>query len=165
METNDVELRESIQAIATAWKLQRAERQARRHLEPDDFAALRNAGFLRAVVPENAGGLWRDTATSARAICELLRCLASADPAVALVSAMHPSVVAFWLLNPDDTQPDWEAQRQAVFLSAVDGEQWGTITSEPGSGGDIARTRATASPLPSGDVAFIAGRSYAVTGD
>ena len=34
-----------------------------------------------------------------------------------------------------------------MFASAVAGEQWGTITSEPGSGGDIARTRAVAAPL------------------
>ncbi len=156
-------LREDMQSIAETWKLERSERQARRHLEQVDFDALRDAGFLRAVVPENMGGLWRDTASSARTVCELLRLLAAADPAVGLVSAMHPSVVAFWLLNPDPTQPAWEAQRRAVFASAAAGEQWGTITSEPGSGGDIGRTRATATPTD--DVLTIVGRSYAVTGD
>ena len=156
-------LREDMQSIAETWKLERSERQARRHLERVDFDALRDAGFLRAVVPENMGGLWRDTASSARTVCELLRLLAAADPAVGLVSAMHPSVVAFWLLNPDPTQPAWEAQRRAVFASAAAGEQWGTITSEPGSGGDIGRTRATATPTD--DVLTIVGRSYAVTGD
>lgn len=144
-------LREGVQSIAEAWKLQRSERQARRNLERVDFDALRDAGFLRAVVPEDMGGLWRDTASSARTVCELLRLMATADPAVGLVSAMHPSVVAFWLLNPDPSQPAWEAQRRAVFASAAAGEQWGTITSEPGSGGDIGRTRATA--MPTGDIA------------
>jgi alkylation response protein AidB-like acyl-CoA dehydrogenase len=43
------------------------------------------------------------------------------------------------------------------------GEQWGTITSEPGSGGDISRTRAVATPVDREP--FIAGRSYGVTGD
>lgn len=156
-------LGDDVQSIVAAWKLQRAERQARRHLDPADFDALRKAGFLRAVVPEDMGGLWRDTASSARIVCDVLRLLSSADPAVGLVSAMHPSVVAFWLLNPDQSQPEWEAQRRAVFASAAAGEQWGTITSEPGSGGDIARTRATA--MPTDDVAFMVGRSYAVTGD
>jgi len=76
---------------------------------------------------------------------------------------MHPAVIAFWLASPDPSQPDWEEQRHAVFTSSVAGEQWGTITSEPGSGGDIGRTRATASPV---DVRpFLAGSAYAVTGD
>jgi alkylation response protein AidB-like acyl-CoA dehydrogenase len=96
-------------------------------------------------------------------ICDLLRLLATADPSVALVSAMHPSVVAFWLLNPDPSQPEWEQQRQAVSASALAGEQWGTITSEPGSGGDLARTRATATPTD-GEL-FMTGRPYTVTGD
>jgi alkylation response protein AidB-like acyl-CoA dehydrogenase len=154
---------EDVQSIAESWKTQRSDRQARRSLERADFDALRDAGFLCAVVPEDMGGLWRDPASSARTVCELLRVLATADPAVALVSAMHPSVVSFWLLNPDPSQPAWEAQRRAVFASAAAGEQWGTITSEPGSGGDISRTRATATPT--NDVSSMLGRSYAVTGD
>ena len=93
--------------------------------------------------------------SSARTVCDLLRLLATADPSVALVSAMHPAVLAFWLLNPDPSQPKWEQQRQAVFASAESGEQWGTITSEPGSGGDIGRTRATATPTD--DAPFISG--------
>jgi alkylation response protein AidB-like acyl-CoA dehydrogenase len=156
-------LREGVQSIVEAWKPQRSERQARRSLERADFDELRNAGFLNAVVPEAAGGLWRDTTSSARVVCDLLRSLATADPSVALVAAMHPSVVAFWLFNPDPSQPLWEQQRQAVFASAAAGEQWGTITSEPGSGGDIGRTRATAAPTD--DEPFIVGRSYEVTGD
>ena len=156
-------LREGVQSIAESWKLQRSERQARRGLERADFDALRDAGFLRAVVPEDMGGLWHDTASSARTVCELVRMLATADSAVGLVSAMHPAVVAFWLLNPDSSQPAWEEQRRAVFASAAEGEQWGTITSEPGSGGDIGRTRATATPTD--DVSLMAGRSYVVTGD
>lgn len=157
------EIREHVRSIALAWTSQRAERQARRHLERDDFDALRDAGLLSVVVPVELGGTWRDTASSARSVCELVRMLARADPSVALVSAMHPAVVAFWLLNPDPSQPAWEAQRRAVLTSAAAGEQWGTITSEPGSGGDIARTRATAVPID--DVPFLVGASYAVSGD
>lgn len=149
--------------IVDVWKSQRVERQMRRHLEQADFDVLRDVGFLRSVVPVGIGGFWRDAASSARMVCELLRLIATADPAVALVSAMHPTVVSFWLLNPEPSQPAWEAQRREVFESAASGEQWGTITSEPGSGGDIGRTRATAAPTD--DRAFISGSSYVVTGD
>jgi alkylation response protein AidB-like acyl-CoA dehydrogenase len=156
-------LREGAQSIADAWKTQRSERQARRHLDRADFDALHDVGFLLAVVPEDMGGLWRDTPSSARMVCDVVRLLATGDPAVALVSAMHPSVVGYWLLNPDPSQPAWEMQRRAVFGSAAAGEQWGTITSEPGSGGDIGRTKATATPSDASP--FMVGQSYAVTGD
>ena len=156
-------LQDAVRSIVGTWKPQRAERQARRSLDPADFVELRDAGWLRAVVPEAMGGLWRDARSSARGVCEVLRLLATADPSVALVSSMHPSVVSFWLLNPDPQQPEWEQQRQAVFASAESGEQWGTITSEPGSGGDIGRTRATATPVDA--ESFMSGRAYAITGD
>jgi alkylation response protein AidB-like acyl-CoA dehydrogenase len=152
-----------VQSITERWKAQRSERQTRRHLDQADFDELRDAGLLLAVVPHDMGGLWHDTPTSVRLVSELLRGLATADPAVALVSAMHPSVVGYWLLNPDPSQPEWEAQRRAVFATAAAGEQWGTITSEPGSGGDIGRTKATAKP--SDDEPFMLGQAYAVSGD
>jgi len=154
---------EACQSVAAAWRAQRAERQARVQLDPDDFDALREAGFLACVVPEADGGAWRDTATSARPVCDTLRQLGAVDSSVALVAAMHPSVVSFWLLNPDPGQPAWEAQRLAVFASAAAGEQWGTITSEPGSGGDITRTRSTAAMTDAEP--FITGPSYVIRGD
>ena len=150
-------------ALADRWRSERAERQARRHLEQADFDALREAGYLTLIVPEEQGGSWHDRASSARTVCDALRALGAGDPAVALVAAMHPSVISFWLLNPDPSQPDWEDQRRAVFASAVAGEQWGTITSEPGSGGDISRTRATA--RPASFEPFLLGRGYEVSGD
>ena len=149
--------------IAGAWRAERAERQARRHLDRADFDALRAAGLLTMPVPTGAGGLWSGTALSARPLCETYRRLAGGDPSVALVSSMHPAVIAFWLASPDPSQPEWERQRSAVFASALAHEQWGTITSEPGSGGDIFRTRATAAPLDG--ESFLPGRAYAVTGD
>jgi alkylation response protein AidB-like acyl-CoA dehydrogenase len=76
---------------------------------------------------------------------------------------MHPAVIAFWLASPDSSQPDWEEQRRAVFASAAAGEQWGTITSEPGSGGDIGRTQATAAPVEG--ESFLPGGAYVVSGD
>ena len=157
------DLDRSIDEIASQWRSERAERQARRHLDRRDFDLLRDAGLLKLAVPESAGGSWHTAASSARRVCEIYRRLASADPSVALVSTMHPTVIGFWLSTSDPSQPDWEEQRQAVFASAAAGEQWGTITSEPGSGGDIARTRSIATPTDAQP--FLAGRSYAVTGD
>lgn len=152
--------------VAAGWRSERAERLARRHLERSDFAALADTGLLRLPVPETQGGAWRDPASSTRPIAEALRLLAAADPSPALVAAMHPAVVVFWSASPDPDQPGWEAQREAVFATALDGAQWGTVTSEPGSGGDIARTRSTASPLDDENLAeSIPGRRYAITGD
>ena len=112
-------------------------------------------------MPTDAGGTWEGVA-SVRPLCEIYRDLARADPSVSLVSAMHPSVLGYWLLGPDRTG-EWDAQRAAVFASALDGEQWGTITSEPGSGGDIARTRSVATPLEGEP--FLPGGLYAIAGD
>ena len=153
----------SVREIGALWRADRATRQARRHLDRADFDLLRGAGLLTAIAPLDAGGLWKGAESTARPICELYRTLAAADPSVALVSSMHPAVIAFWLASPDAAQPEWEEQRQAVFASAIAGDQWGTITSEPGSGGDIARTRAVARPHDAAGV--IAGRTYTITGD
>ena len=157
------DLERAIDEIAQRWSAERGERQSRRHLDPVDFGLLREAGLLQLCVPEELGGLWRGVDASIRPLCETYRRLASADPSVALVSSMHPSVIAFWLASPDPAQPRWEEQRRAVFASAMAGEQWGTITSEPGSGGDITRTRAVATPIEGGS--FMVGDAYAVTGD
>ena len=153
----------SIDTIASEWRAARPERQARRHLERADFDLLRDAGLLTAVVPVASGGLWRDAASSARNVCNLYRTLAGGDPSVALVSSMHTAVINYWLATPDPSQPDWEAQRDAVFASALAGDQWGTITSEPGSGGDIMLTKAVA--RPSDVPGRLPGGSYLVSGD
>lgn len=155
---------ESVRELADRWRSERRERQARRRLHDVDFADLEATGFLRTVVPIAHGGTWEDMATSTRGVCVLLRTLAGGDPSVALVASMHPAVVGFWLVNPDPGQPAWENQRAAVFETAVAGRQWGTITSEPGSGGDVMASRAPAAPAP--DVAgFIPGEVFRISGD
>jgi alkylation response protein AidB-like acyl-CoA dehydrogenase len=153
----------AIADIADDWRGARAERQGRRHLESADFARLRDAGFLRTVVPESMGGLWRSVPETTPRICALLRTLGRADPSVALVAAMHPAVVGFWLA-PSFDHPAWTEQRTGVAESALEGRQWGTITSEPGSGGDIALTKATAVP-DAGSGGGVPGGSYLVSGD
>lgn len=157
-------LTRGIEQLAAEWRAARPERQARRHLDSADFARLAEAGFLHLAVPEEQGGLWRSVTESTRPICEALRALAAADPSVALVASMHPTVLSFWLVRPDGARPAWTEQREAVIASAAAGHQWGTMTSEPGSGGDILRTRAQAQrddtssgPLP--------GDAYRVSGD
>lgn len=120
-------------------------------------------------VPEASGGMWRSVPESTREICEVLRALAAGDPSVALVSSMHPAVVGFWLAIDAPSNKAWTEQRQAVFASAVDGAQWGTITSEPGSGGDVNRTKAVAIPDQAPDQApdqtALVGDRYRITGD
>jgi alkylation response protein AidB-like acyl-CoA dehydrogenase len=150
--------------LAHAWRAARSERQSRRHLELQDFERLRTIGFLQVVAPEELGGLWRSVPESTRPVCGVLRTLAAADPSVALVSAMHPAVVGFWLARTDGTSAAWLEQRRAVAASAAEGVRWGTITSEPGSGGDIARTTAAATPRGGFDQP-IPGATYAVSGD
>jgi alkylation response protein AidB-like acyl-CoA dehydrogenase len=153
-----------VRSIASAWRSDRTTRQARRQLERSDFDSLRDTGLLTMAIPVDAGGAWHGSQQSMRGLCAAYRSLAGADPSVALVSSMHPAVIAFWLASPDPSQPAWEEQRRAVFASAVAGEQWGTITSEPGSGGDIFRTRSVATPFA--DAAdFLPGKAYRLTGD
>ncbi|MDH3294463.1 MAG: hypothetical protein OER95_09110, partial [Acidimicrobiia bacterium] len=154
----------AVAELADSWAADRPSRQSRRHLDPADFQAIADSGFLRTVVPVEHGGLWADTATSARPVIGLLRTLAQGDPSVALVAAMHPAVVSFWLMSETaSTEPSpgsaaaWTAQRAAVFATAMAGHQWGTITSEPGSGGDIARTRSVAVAVDDSDAGATTG--------
>jgi alkylation response protein AidB-like acyl-CoA dehydrogenase len=152
----------SVRAISEAFAAQRAERQQRRNLDPADFARLRDAGFLLTGVPAAEGGLWESAAASTRDIVELLRILAHGDSSVALVAAMHPAVLVFWLASPraeGGDQRAWDAQRGELFATARDGQWWGTITSEPGSGGDITKTKTLAARDGSGGYA-ISGQKH-----
>jgi alkylation response protein AidB-like acyl-CoA dehydrogenase len=140
----------AIDRLADAWAGQRDERFRRRHLERADFDAVASTGYLRLIVPVEHGGQWRSLAETGPVLVEALRRLARGDQSVALVAAMHPCVQLFWTANPEAPEPyreAWAAQRAEVFASALDGHFWGTITSEPGSGGDILRTKATATPV------------------
>jgi alkylation response protein AidB-like acyl-CoA dehydrogenase len=66
---------------------------------------------------------------------------------------MHPAVLSFWHSTEEVPEPHtdaWAAQRDAVSQAAAEGAWFGTITSEPGSGGDVARTMAIAEPRRDG---------------
>jgi alkylation response protein AidB-like acyl-CoA dehydrogenase len=150
-----------LRALSERFAQQRRERQRRRHLDPADFKAIKAAGFLEMAIPVEQGGSWQNKAHSTRPIADALRTLARGDASVALVSAMHPSVLSFWLATPHVPPPfdeAWQKQRRSVFQTAMDGDWWGTITSEPGSGGDIARTRAVARPTNSGENYLLTGQ-------
>lgn len=153
----------NVASLATGFALDRSARQRRRELERADFTALAEAGFLLTGVPEADGGLWCDVASSTRPISEILRVLGRADPSVALVCSMHPAVLSYWLAQPPPLErlaPSWNEQVQRVTRSALDGHYWGTITSEPGSGGDVARSRAVARKAASGDGYLVSGQKH-----
>jgi alkylation response protein AidB-like acyl-CoA dehydrogenase len=62
---------------------------------------------------------------------------------------MHIPVLSAWLNIPEAPaafHEAWQAQRRQVFQTVLDGAFWGTIVSEPGSGGDSSVSRAVARP-------------------
>jgi len=152
---------ENIRAISGDFAAERRERQGRRELVAVDFARLRDAGFLLTGVPVDHGGIWESVGASARPICETLRTLAHGDSSVALVCAMHPAVLNFWMATSEAPAPfdkAWDEQRRSIFRNVCAGAWWGTIASEPGTAGDIARTRATARRGPSDGAYLLTGQ-------
>ncbi|HEX6417187.1 MAG TPA: acyl-CoA dehydrogenase family protein [Acidimicrobiales bacterium] len=140
-------VRDAVAALAERFAADRRARQQRDRLDPADLEALAAAGLLRTGLPADRGGLWHDLAGSTRGICEIYRVLARGDSSLALTTSMHPAVLAFWLATPevDGRHAEaWRRQRDTVFATVEGGAWWGTITSEPGSGGDVSRTRTAA---------------------
>jgi alkylation response protein AidB-like acyl-CoA dehydrogenase len=140
---------ENVREVSDRFAAERSERQQRRALVADDFAQLREAGFTLTGAPVDQGGIWKSVHQSTRLYCELLRTLAHGDSSVALVCAMHPTVLSFWLTQPRVPEPfqaAWEAQRRHHFQTVCEGAWWGTASSEPGSGGDVSKTKTVARP-------------------
>jgi alkylation response protein AidB-like acyl-CoA dehydrogenase len=140
----------AIDDLAEDWSSERDDRLRRTSLDRADFDALAATGFLGLVVPESHGGSWQSLAESGPTVVDAVQRIARGDHSVALVASMHPAVQIFWTASEHAPEPfsrAWAAQRADVFQSALDGHFWGTITSEPGSGGDILRTKATATPV------------------
>lgn len=135
-----------VQAIARQFRRDRADRQARQSLASEDFQQLAEAGLALLAVPASQGGLWTGVRNTVRPLADLLRTLAGGDSSVALVCAMHPAVLSYWLTAPEPASNGaaWHAQCREIFEAVLAGCWWGTITSEPGSGGDVHRTRAVA---------------------
>ena len=114
-------VQKNITAVADKWSAQLPERLARRALDRADFATLRDAGLTLTGVPTDMGGVWQDAQRSTRPVGAMFRALASADPSVALVVTMHPTVLALWLEQPDERPVDadaWREQRDRVLSAA-----------------------------------------------
>ena len=139
----------------------RPERMARTALDRADFDAIADTGYLMTGVPGEMGGLFESPGRSLRNTCEMVRCLARADPSLALVSAMHPGVLGFWLVGlepaPAQYADAWRRQREEVFAHVRNGCWFGTMASEPGAGGDLAATRTVGTRQQDG--------GFALTGD
>jgi alkylation response protein AidB-like acyl-CoA dehydrogenase len=121
-----------------------AARLERSALDKADFAKLRDAGLTLTGVPQEMGGVWQSGARSTRPTGAIFRTLARVDPSVALVATMHPTVLALWLEEPVEPPVDpnaWREQRDRVLTAAKAGYWFGTISSEPGGGGDLMATR------------------------
>lgn len=156
---------ENIKEISKTFALDRNERQRRRELNREDFDLLRDAGFLLCVVPEDKGGIYQDMRRSTRPACEMLRTLAHSDSSVALVASMHPAVIGFggWQDVAEAPEPfteAWTRQRDWVFQTARDGHWWGTIISEPGSGGDPSKSKAVARRGANDEQFLISGQKH-----
>src|SRR5215469_1786119 len=158
---DDRAIHENLETISAEFAVERRERQQRCELAAADFARLRDAGFLLTGVPVDHGGIWQSVGESARPICEMLRTLAHGDSSVALVCAMHPAVLNFWMATGEAPAPfdrAWEEQRRSIFRNVCAGAWWGTMASEPGTSGDITRTRATARRGPSDGAYLLTGQ-------
>lgn len=154
---------EQAPVVAREWAAQREERQQRTEGDPADFERLRRLGVPLMAVPVDEGGTWESLAQSARPICTMLRTLAQGDPSITLSSAMHHLVLSSWRIPtvPEPYAADWARQRQEVFQTVRDGCWWGTIVSEPGSGGDTSKTRSRCTPEAPGSLAYrISGQKH-----
>ena len=157
------EVVENIKDLSSKFASERRERQQRRELKKADFDALTDAGFHLTGVPPDMGGINGGVTEFTRPLCEMLRILAKGDPSVSLVASMHPAVIGGWLEVEEAPAPytdAWERQRRTVFETAREGCWWGTIISEPGSGGDPSKSRATAVPHPSDGKYLISGQKH-----
>ncbi len=146
---------EAVGQVAQDFAAQRHDRQRRRHLVGADFERLREAGFTRLGVPRALGGAFESAEASVRPVADALRRLAAGDASVALVASMHVTVplVCGWLAEeqpPAEREEAWTTQCRFVADTMLEGHWWGTLTSEPGSGGDVANTRTRAEPDDAG---------------
>jgi alkylation response protein AidB-like acyl-CoA dehydrogenase len=134
---------EKLPTVVAEWSEQRSERQQRTKADPADYQQLREIGIPLLAVPVEFGGTWENLAKSARTIGTMLRTLAQGDPSITLASSMHQGVLASWRVPavPEPYNGAWQIQRREVFSTVTEGAWWGTIVSEPGSGGDTGKTQ------------------------
>lgn len=133
-------------ALAPAWGRREAdaERAGARRLPAETVADIRSCGLLAAPIPPDLGGLGWDL----RRCMGALRQVARHAPATALALAMPLGNAAVARI-PGDAVP--AASRQALregtrwtAEQCLAGRLLAVANSEPGSGGDLANTKATA---------------------
>ena len=149
--------------LAREWAAQCPDRQQRTQADPEDFEALRRLGIPLLGVPTEFGGLWESPARSSRPICTMLRVLAQGDPSVTLASSMHQLVLASWrTASVSEPYADaWARQRKEVFQTVHAGAWWGTLISEPGSGGDSSLSSTDAVPAATSSLEYrLSGRKH-----
>jgi len=154
---------DGVSELAKEWAAQRSERQRRTKADPKDYEALRRLGIPFLGVPVEFGGLWESPARSSRPICAMLRILAQGDPSVTLASSMHQLVLASWrTASVSEPYADaWAQQRKEVFQTVHDGAWWGTLISEPGSGGDSSLSSSDVVPVTTGSLEYrLSGRKH-----
>ena len=147
---------EAAPKLAREWAAQRDDRQQRTQGDPADYQQLSELGVPMMAVPVEFGGTWESQAQSARPICTMLRTLAAGDPSITLASAMHHLVLSSWRVPaaPEPWSQEWTKQRREVFKTVLDGGWWGTIISEPGSGGDTSLSRSQCVPEAPGSLKY-----------
>ena len=147
---------EQVPKLAQEWAAERADRQQRTEADPADYQRLRKLGIPLMAVPVEFGGTWESLAQSARPIATMLRGLAKGDPSITLASAMHQGVLSSWRIPsvPEPFDNAWQKQRREVFKTVTEGAWWGTIVSEPGSGGDTGRTQSQCVPEAPGSMKY-----------
>ena len=147
---------ENAPKLALEWASERDDRQQRTEADPADYEQLRQLGIPLMGVPVEFGGFWENLSQSARRMCTMLRMLAKGDPSITLSSAMHQGVLASWRLPsvPEPFNEGFQRQRKEVFETVIGGAWWGTIVSEPGSGGDTGLTRSQCIPDDQGDFKY-----------
>ena len=155
----------NVREIACDFASQRSERQRRRELVTEDFDRLRESGYLMVAVPTTFGGIWDGDTVGTRTVCEILKTLAHGDSSVALVAAMHPAVIQStgWTSISEAPEPyseAWDEQRRWAFQTVQDGHFWGTIISEPGSGGDNTQSSSSAKLLSNGVQYLLSGQKH-----
>lgn len=129
----------------------------------DNIGDLRNAGLLTLDVPESAGGHGADLFLTT----ETLRVVAQGSPSTALMLAMHTSILANYLLDPDlvprEQREHFLAQREWAWREAIDGKIFAVANSEPGAAGDVKNSKAAVSTV--GGVTTVNGvKSFASFG-
>jgi len=157
---------ESIREHADSWAAREEEQTRGGHtrVAAATLADLRASGILAAPVPVYLGG----SGNSLRLCAEAVRHLARQAPATALAIAM-PLGNAATTRIPDSAvashlRQQLDAGRQWIARSAVAGRILAVANSEPGGGGDLARTRTIATRGDDGVFRLSGQKSFATIG-